>query len=129
MSINITHTMSSFQFENQENLRDTARDILSRKNNSDKSIQKIIDKTIFDNNFQIYSPAQLAILKASAQISMNGKLKETLKYLKSNPSKKQTKEPVLGELWNLFSSNDTTDFDELEDIEIDFSNDNIFKAA
>ena len=129
MSINITHTMSSFQFENQENLRDTARDILSRKNNSDKSIQKIIDKTIFANNFQIYSPAQLAILKASAQISMNGKLKETLKYLKSNPSKKQTKEPVLGELWNLFSSNDTTDFDELEDIEIDFSNDNIFKAA
>ena len=66
MSINITQTMSSFQFENQENLRDTARDILSRKNNPDKSVQKIIDKTIFENNFQIYSPAQLAVLKASA---------------------------------------------------------------
>ena len=49
MSINITHTMNNSQFENRENLRNAARDILNRQNASAETTQKIMDKTIFNN--------------------------------------------------------------------------------
>lgn len=125
MELNITHTMNSFQqFENRENLRNAAKNILSKQNSSNESIQRIVDKTVFE-----YNP-QLAIIKASSQISINNSLKETLKYLKSHPTKKVTKKPVLGELWNI--ANDTSkDYsnNELYDFEIDNSVKNIFEAA
>ena len=123
MGINITHTMNSFQqFENRENLRKAAKNILSKQNASSETIQKIIDKTVFD-----YNP-QLAIIKASTQISINNSLKETLKYLKNHATKKQAKEAVLGELWNIVNSNKNVEINELYDFEIDNSIENIFAA-
>lgn len=123
MGINITHTMNSFQqFENRENLRNAAKNILNRQTASQETVQKIVDKTVFD-----YNP-QLSIIKASTQISVNNSLKETLKYLKSHASKKPAKEPVLGELWNIANSNKSIEENELYDFEIDNSAKNIFAA-
>jgi len=130
MGMNITtQTMNSSQFENRDNLRNAAKDILNKQTSSKETVQNIVDRTIFDVDGKVYPAAQLAIIKASSQISMNGKLKETLKYLKSNPVKKHGKEPVLGELWNLFNSDESGDYDEIDEIEIDFSMKNIFAAA
>lgn len=130
MGLNITHTMNNSQFENRENLRNAARDILNRQNASAETTQKIMDKTIFNNSYQlsnVYSP-QLAIIKASSQISANGTLKETLKYLKDHSTKKTTKAPVLGELWNLLN-NEVEYEGELIDFVIDETTKNIFIAA
>lgn len=131
MAINITQTMNSFHFENKENLRNAARDILNRQGASSESMQKIMEQTIFDTKSKydsLYQP-QLAIIKASSQISANGNLKETLKYLKNQANKKTHKEPVLGEIWDLFSQKETSVYTgELSDIEIDLSK-NIFIAA
>ena len=128
MGINITQTMSSFQFENRENLRNAARDILNRQGTSKESLQNILDKTIFDSEGRVYPNAQLAIIKASSQISMNDKLKETLKYLKNHSAKKSEKKHVLGELWNLFNG-EMEDYQPIDDIEVDYSLENIFAAA
>lgn len=132
MSINISHT-NSFQFENREHLRNTAKDILSKNGSSSEAMQKIIDKTIFDMEGQrreIYTNPQLAIIKASSQISVNNSLKETLRYLKSQANKKIVKEPVLGELWDLFEDKREEVYQgELLDFEIDSSAKNIFIAA
>ncbi len=124
MGINITHTMGTFQqFENRENLRNAAKNILSRQNASSETVQKIVDKTVFD-----YNP-QLSIIKASTQISVNNSLKETLKYLKNHAAKKPAKEPVLGELWNLAnSSKEDIENNELYYFEIDNCVKNIFAA-
>ncbi len=123
MGINITHTMNSFQqFENRENLRNAAKNILNKQNASQETVQKIVDKTVFE-----YNP-QLSIIKASSQISVNNSLKETLKYLKSHAAKKPAKEPVLGELWNIVKENTESADNELYDFEIDNSVENIFAA-
>ncbi len=125
MGINITHTMNTYQgFENRENLRNAAKNILNRQNASNETVQKIIDKTVFD-----YNP-QLSIIKASTQISVNSSLKETLKYLKEHANKKPVKEPVLGELWNLAekSKSEDNENNELYDFEVDNSLENIFAA-
>ncbi|MCM1003868.1 MAG: hypothetical protein NC408_05935 [Candidatus Gastranaerophilales bacterium] len=123
MGINITHTMNSFQqFENRENLRNAAKNILNKQNASQETVQKIVDKTVFE-----YNP-QLSIIKASSQISVNNSLKETLKYLKSHAAKKPAKEPVLGELWNIAQAKDDNSENELYDFEIDNSVENIFAA-
>lgn len=123
MGINITHTMNTFQqFENRENLRNAAKNILNRQKASQETIQRIADKTVFD-----YNP-QLAIIKASTQISVNNSLKETLKYLKSHAAKKPVKEPVLGELWNIVKEKNDNTENELYDFEIDNSAENIFAA-
>ena len=74
MGINITQTMNSFQFESREQLRNTARDILNRQNTSSESMQKIMQEAIFGAKSElnsVYQP-QLAIIKASSQISANG---------------------------------------------------------
>lgn len=132
MGINITHTMDLFQFENKENLRNTARYILNKNGASEEASQKIVEKTIFDADKQIkdlYSNPQLAVIKASSQISMNNTLKETLKYLKSHANKKITKEPVLGELWEkLNSSSENVYKGELLEFQIDDAAVNIFAA-
>ena len=132
MGLNITQTMTGFQFENKENLRNAAKNILENKGASQEATQKIIEKTIFDNNTQIrdsYINPQLSIIKASSQITINDSLKETLKYLKNNAHKKITKEPVLGELWNLFSQEEVEYKGELCDYVIDENATNIFIAA
>lgn len=132
MGINITHTMDLLQFENKENLRNTAKNILNKNGASEEAAQKIVEKTIFDADKQIkelYSNPQLAVIKASSQITMNNTLKETLKYLKSHANKKISKEPVLGELWEkLNSAKEDTYKGELLDFQIDDTAVNIFAA-
>ena len=132
MGINITHTMDLFQFENKENLRNAARNILNKQGASEKKKKKMVEKTIFDSDKQIkevYSNPQLAVIKASSQISMNNTLRETLKYLKSHANQKITKEPVLGELWEKLNSTKEDSYKgELLDFQIDDSAVNIFAA-
>ena len=131
MGINITHTLGSFQFENKQNLRHTAKDILNKQGADENTIEKIISKTIFDSDGKFYSNSQLAIIKASSQMSLNNSLKETLKYLKNHAAEKKTeKAPVLGEIWKLFNEENVDNYSgELADFEIDTSAENIFAAA
>lgn len=125
MGLNITHTMNTFQqFENRENLRNAAKNILNKQNATPEATQKILERTVFENS------AQLSIIKASTQITLNNSLKETLKYLKNNAAKKPAKEPVFGELWNIANNTkETIDSNELYSFEIDNSAKNIFEAA
>jgi len=132
MGLNITHTMNSFQFENKENLRNAARNILNRQGASKNSMQNIFNQTVFASERAVsdeFVNPQLAILKASNQISANTTLKETLKYLKSQVNKKQQKEVVLGELWNSFNNSEIQSQVELIEFYIDESAQNIFAAA
>ena len=127
MTLNITQTMNSFQFENRENLRNAARNILNKQGATQEAAQKVLEQTIFTET-SLNNP-QLSIIKASSQISLNNSLKETLKYLKSHANKKIVKEPVLGELWNLFEKREDKTYNgELIDFEIDLSIKNIFAA-
>ena len=133
MGINITHTMDSFQFENRENLRNAAKNLLNKQGASKETVQNIVDKTIFNTKGQlsdVYSNPQLAIIKASTQISLNNSLKETLKYLKNHASQKSVKKPVLGELWDVAikASTENPYSGELYDFEVDTSLKNIFAA-
>ena len=126
MGLNITHTMNSFQFESRENLRNAAKNILNKQGASTEATHKFVEQTIFNNDS--YNP-QLSIIKAASQISLNNSMKETLKYLKSQAYKKVNKEPVLGELWNLFEKREEKAYDgELINFEIDSSAKNIFAA-
>ena len=128
MGLNITHTMNSFQFESRENLRNAAKNILNRQGASTESMQKIIDQTIFQNNS--YQNSQQLVLSTSAQITLNNSLKETLKYLKSQSNPKNTKKPVLGELWSIINKEEIPNYDgELANFEIDPSLENFFAAA
>ena len=132
MGLNITHTMNNMNFENRESLRNTAREILGKQGASAETTNNILEKTIFNTpnkGGDLYINPQLAILKASSQISMNKELKETLKYIKSQTNKKQTKTPTFGELWNIISSDDEKYEGELLDFVIDVNAKNIFIAA
>ena len=131
MSINITHTMNSSSFENREFLRNAAKDILSRQGASKESMQKIIDQTIMNTKeaplSSSYNP-QLAIIKASSQITLNNSMKETLRYLKAQSPKKQKKEHVLGELWSIVSESEAEYKGELLDLTFDLNEKNFFAA-
>lgn len=132
MSINITHTLNTFNFEGRDSLRNSARDILGRQGASNESMQKIIDETIFDAKQKTVMSSlnpQLAIIKASSQITMNNSMKETLKYLRSQAIKKTKKTPVLGELWESIVTKEDSYTGELIDFEIDMEHKNIFAAA
>ncbi len=131
MGINISHTMNLFQFETKENLRNTAKQILDKNGATKECAQKISEKIIFDTDRQIkevYSNPQLAVIKASSQITMNNTLKETLKYLKNHANKKVVKEPVLGELWEKRNNLENNYRGELIDFQIDDTAVNIFAA-
>lgn len=133
MGMNITHTMNNFNFENKQNLRNTAKDILNRQGASNNSMKNILNQTIFgseNNSSDIFVNPQLAILKASNQISANNSLKETLKYLKQQANKKNQKKAILGDIWNNFNENVKEPYQgELLDFEIDNNAHNIFEAA
>ena len=91
---------NSYLLDNQEVLRNTAKNILSKGGASAETTQKIIEKTLFNYNNQlkdVYTNPQLSVIKASTQISINNSLKETLKYLKEQAAKKAPKEPKFGE--------------------------------
>lgn len=126
MTLNITQAMNSFQFESRDNLKNAARNILSKQGASTETAHKFVEQTIFSNDS--YNP-QLSIIKASSQISLNNSMKETLKYLKSHANKRVNKTPVLGELWNLLELKDDNSYEgELVDFVIDSSARNIFAA-
>ena len=128
MGINVTQTMCGYQFENGENRKNTVLKILAKQGASEETILNFSEKPVLNAYDGIaYANAQLSVLKAASQISINGTLKETLKYLKSRPAKKNPKEPVLGELWNLFSQ-ENIEYEDIIDLEIDFSAKNIFAA-
>ena len=126
MSINITHTMNSFQFESRENLRNAAKNILNRQGASTEATNKILEQAIFSAK---NSNAQFDILKASSQITLNESLKETIKYLKTKANKKTKKKHIIGELWNIISKEEISYEGELVDFVIDSSLKNIFAAA
>ena len=128
MGINITQTLNNFQFENRESLRNTAKEILNKQGASQETVHKVVEQTLFAMPTEYHNP-QLEIITASSQITLNNSLKETLKYLKSHANKKSAKEPVLGELWDIFSKENTDYNGELIDFEIDISAKNIFAAA
>ena len=129
MDLNVTHTMNSFQFESRENLKNSAKNILSKNGASKEVVDKIIEDSVFSQESKNYYNPQLAIIKASSQITMNNSLKETLKYLKSHAAKKIVKQPVLGEIWDLFNNKELSNYDgELLELEIDYEASNIFAA-
>ena len=131
MGLNITHTMNNMNFENRESLRNSAKDILNRQGASAETTSSILENTIFNTSNRggdFYVNPQLAILKASSQISMNSNLKETLKYLKSHTNNKPKKQPVLGELWEIANKEDLEYKGELIDFVVDSSLKNIFAA-
>ena len=132
MSINITHTMNNLSFESRENLKNTAKDILNRQGASKETMQNILDKSLFESRGKYeanYLNPQLAIIKASSQITQNSKLKDTFKYLKNQAAKKSKKEPVLGELWGILNEKEIEYTGELVDFVIDTNTKNIFIAA
>lgn len=127
MELNITHT-NSFQFENREYLRNRAKDILNKKENSSEKIEKIIDKTLFSELNNSHRDSQLAMIRASLQINNNNALKETLKYINSKP-KNIKKKPVLGEIWEIFSQSEVEkEYEEVFTPIIDENLENIFAA-
>ena len=122
MGIKITQAMNGYQFENRENMRNTAKNILNKQGASEETVNDILENTIFDSESRMYSNAQRSILSAASQISLSSNLKETLKYLKSHPVKKVEKEPVLGELWNIVNENKLSD--DVFELDIDYSTEN-----
>ena len=133
MSINISGNYS-YQLENRELLKDTAKNILAKSGASESKVAEIAEKAIFNSaKSDLYTNSQLSILKASTQISINNTLKETLKYLKTHATQKHAKQPMLGELWNIFNANNETAEKnpyrgELFDFKIDKNAKNIFAA-
>ena len=128
MGINVTQTMNGYQFENRENQRNTVMKIITKQGGSEQAAEELMNKNIFNfSDSKMYSNAQLSILKAASQISLNDSLKETLKYLKNHNTAKKAKQPILGELWNLFSREQYEYTDSLE-WDIDYSAENIFAA-
>ena len=123
MGLNVSTQMS---FENKDALKNAARDILRRSNASKETTEKIVEKPVFTNNYN----SQADILRASAQITLNNSLRETLRYLRAQGHRKPKKSPVLGELWNLANKTkeETSDNKEIFDIEIDLNQHNIFAA-
>ncbi len=135
MGLNVSASLA-YNLDNGEILRNTARNILNKSGASAETTQQIIEKTLFNNDAvlrEAYTTPQMSVLKASTQITLNESLKETLKYLKEHANKKVVKEPVLGELWNIFTANNEASEknpykDELYDFEIDKNAKNIFAA-
>lgn len=126
MGINITGTMNTSQFENRENLRNAAKNILNKTNSSKETIDNIINENIFDYKNEIEKSNYNGI----NQVILNQSLKETLKYLKKNSQKKEKKQAKLGELWTLFNNSENDNIEnELLDFVLDPNAKNIFSAA
>lgn len=121
---------AGYPLDNGEMLRNAAKNILNKNGTSSEATQKIIEQTLFnDANLQmkdLYTNSQLAVLKASTQVSINNSLKETIKYLSN---RKVAKKHVLGELWDVLQESDEKSYNgELYDFEIDKNAKNIFAA-
>ena len=135
MGLNVSMNYS-FQLENRDILKNTAKNILTNSGATPEATQEIVEKTLFEGDRLLkeqYTNPQLSVLKASTQISINNTLKETLKYLKSHAKKETKKIPVFGELWNIASANNQASEknpyqNELYEYQIDKDTVNIFAA-
>lgn len=133
MGLNVSMDYT-FQLENKDILKNTAKNILNNSGASLEATQNIIDKTLFEGDRLLkeqYTNPQLNILKASTQISINETLKSTLNYLKSHSKPQTKKAPVFGELWKIASVNNEASEEnpnELYDFKIDKNTKNIFAA-
>ncbi len=123
MGINVSTSMG---FENREFLKNTAKNILQKKGADKNSAEEIVNNALFEKNE--ISSSSLSVLKASAQVTLNNSLKETLNYLKAHANDKRKKEYILGDLWQNLSENEDTYQGELVDFVIDTSLKNIFAA-
>lgn len=135
MGLNVSASFT-YNLDNREALKNAAKNILNKGGASAEAAQQIIEKTLFNNDTALreaYINPQMSVIKASTQITLNNSLKETLKYLKEHANKKVVKEPVLGELWNIFTTNNESSEKnpykgELYNFEIDKNARNIFAA-
>lgn len=135
MGLNVSASLT-YNLERSDILKNTARNILNKGGASSETTEKIIQKTLFNNNVilkEVYTTPQMNVLKASTQITLSESLKETLKYLKEHARKNDNKKPMLGELWNIFeASNNSSEHNpyrgELYNFEIDKNAKNIFAA-
>lgn len=130
VSLNHNHII-----ENKENLRVAAQKIIQKSGGSDETTHKIVEQIIFEKTpvKDAMTNAQLSVLKASTQISLNKTLCATLKYLKNNASKKTSREVIFGELWSIFeASNQESEKnpynEELLNFQINHSAKNIFAS-
>lgn len=124
MGINVSTTMG---FENRNFLRNAAKEILQKSGADSEKASDIAQKAIFASS-DFASSTELNVIKASAQITQNKSLKETLKYLQAHANDKR-KKYVLGELWQQFDENEEDNYQgELIDFEIDTNLKNIFAA-
>ena len=127
MGISIASSKNNSNFENRENLKRTAKMILTKQGASAEATEKILEKTIFSNNVTLTN-YNADILRASYQISQNLYLRETLKQIKNTNNK--NKKHILGEIWELKKENNSTEYDgELKDFEVDLTSNNFFIAA
>lgn len=100
MGLNVS---TSMRFENNETLRNTAKNILVNSGASQEVAQKILDSSVFESKFGYQNP-QLAIIKASTQINLSNSLKETLKHLKNRTLKQNPEKHSFGELWSILET-------------------------
>ena len=132
MEFNIKTNMNLQSFENRENLRNAAKNILKKQGTSENSMQKILDLSVFDKTVRNYDAFKTQnVINAAMAISLHNSLRETSKYLKNKKVEVKKKEiAILGSISDLFSENEENNYDgELKDFEIDFSVKNIFAAA
>jgi len=131
MGLNVANT-NSFQFENGEHIRRTVKTILEKAGDTEEAADEFV-KQNFSYTYSGYTNAQVEILKAAVQINVPKSLKETKKYLQDYKMK-NIKNTILGELWEVFETTESTAIEnpydcELIEYEVDDNIKNIFVAA
>ena len=123
MGINVSTSMG---FENRDFMKRTAEQIL-KKSGADKDNAEQIVRNI-NYSQDTARDINTSIFAASAQITLNKSLKETLRYLQAHANDKR-KQYILGELWNQFSSSNEKSYKgELINFEVNYNALNIFAA-
>lgn len=122
MGINV---LTSMGFENREFMKNAAKNILQKKGMGSKDAERISNNVVYDF---VEDSSGMTVLKASTQVTMSRSLSETLNYLKAHANDKRKKEYILGELWQAMPDINEKYQGELIDLNIDFSEKNIFAA-
>ena len=130
MGLSVSTTQN---FENRDSLRTAAAKILLQSGGTNQFVSKAVQNIALTSAQELYTPAELNIQKASAQITINGSLRETLKYLNKHKKENEVKISKFGELWNIIETSNKESEEnpyrgELYDFKIDNSQKNIFAA-